>query len=43
MDMGPPIDDVPLTPRTTEEIYVPATAVYNDAPAPEVNLFLLFI
>lgn len=37
MDMGPPLDDVPLTPRTSEEIYVPATVVYNEAPAVEVK------
>ncbi|KAK0169787.1 hypothetical protein PV328_010428 [Microctonus aethiopoides] len=29
-DVGPSSEDVPLTPRTTDEIYVPVTAVYND-------------
>ncbi|XP_076237686.1 putative transcription factor capicua isoform X7 [Calliopsis andreniformis] len=29
-DMGPPIDDVPLTPRATDEITVPVIKVYNE-------------
>lgn len=37
-DMGPPADDVPLTPRATDEITVPVTTVYNEAPTIEVNL-----
>lgn len=36
-DMGPPADDVPLTPRATDEITVPVTTVYNEAPTIEVN------
>nr|XP_012147638.1 PREDICTED: protein capicua homolog isoform X2 [Megachile rotundata] len=35
-DMGPPTDDVPLTPRATDEITVPVTTVYNEAPTIEV-------
>nr|XP_031836030.1 putative transcription factor capicua isoform X2 [Nomia melanderi] len=35
-DMGPPTDDVPLTPRATDEITVPVSTVYNDAPTIEV-------
>ncbi|XP_076750311.1 putative transcription factor capicua isoform X6 [Xylocopa sonorina] len=35
-DMGPPADDIPLTPRATDEITVPVTAVYNEAPTIEV-------
>ncbi|XP_061927814.1 putative transcription factor capicua isoform X12 [Apis cerana] len=34
-DMGPPADDVPLTPRATDEITVPVTTVYNEAPTIE--------
>ncbi|XP_076636085.1 putative transcription factor capicua isoform X1 [Colletes latitarsis] len=35
-DMGPPAEDVPLTPRGTDEITVPVTAVYNDVPTIEI-------
>ncbi|CAL7948398.1 unnamed protein product [Xylocopa violacea] len=35
-DMGPPADDIPLTPRASDEITVPVTAVYNEAPTIEV-------
>ncbi|XP_076650659.1 putative transcription factor capicua isoform X1 [Halictus rubicundus] len=35
-DMGPPTDDVPLTPRATDEIVVPVSTVYNEAPTIEV-------
>ncbi|XP_026669551.1 putative transcription factor capicua isoform X6 [Ceratina calcarata] len=35
-DMGPPADDVPLTPRATDDITVPVTTVYNEAPTIEV-------
>ncbi|XP_033330667.2 putative transcription factor capicua isoform X4 [Megalopta genalis] len=35
-DMGPPTDDVPLTPRANDEITVPVSTVYNEAPPIEV-------
>ncbi|XP_076675835.1 putative transcription factor capicua isoform X9 [Andrena cerasifolii] len=35
-DMGPPTDDIPLTPRATDEITIPVTTVYNEAPTIEV-------
>ncbi|XP_053974368.1 putative transcription factor capicua isoform X4 [Hylaeus anthracinus] len=35
-DMGPPTDDVPLTPRATDEITVPVTTVYNEVPTVEI-------
>ncbi|XP_060817869.1 putative transcription factor capicua isoform X3 [Bombus pascuorum] len=35
-DTGPPADDVPLTPRATDEITVPVTTVYNEAPTIDV-------
>ncbi|XP_015429478.1 PREDICTED: protein capicua homolog isoform X5 [Dufourea novaeangliae] len=35
VDMGPP-DDVTITPRTTDEITIPVTTVYNDVATIEV-------
>ncbi|XP_078053314.1 putative transcription factor capicua isoform X3 [Augochlora pura] len=35
-DMGPPTDDVPLTPRANDEITVPVSTVYTEAPPIEV-------
>ncbi|XP_029031928.2 putative transcription factor capicua isoform X3 [Osmia bicornis bicornis] len=35
-DMGPPTDDIPLTPRASDEITVPVTTVYNEVPTIEV-------
>ncbi|XP_063980469.1 protein capicua homolog isoform X3 [Diachasmimorpha longicaudata] len=35
MDMGPPSEEIPLTPRASDDIYVPVTAVYSDTPSTE--------
>ncbi|KAG7206273.1 hypothetical protein KM043_003656 [Ampulex compressa] len=35
-DMGPPTDDVPLTPRAMDEVSAPASTAYNEAPAIEM-------
>nr|XP_050864104.1 protein capicua homolog isoform X2 [Vespula vulgaris] len=35
-DMGPPTEDVPLTPRGTDEVSVPVTTVYTETPTIEI-------
>lgn len=38
-DVGPSSEDVPLTPRASDEMYVPVTAVYNETSSTEVNKY----
>ncbi|XP_066597113.1 protein capicua homolog isoform X2 [Prorops nasuta] len=35
-DMGPPTDDVPLTPRATDDSSAPVTTVFNEPPSIEI-------
>lgn len=35
-DAGPPSDDVPLTPRTSDEVSMPVNSLYNENPTVEV-------